>query len=74
MGDWKEIREPSDVTQAHIEEAADMRQGAYGGVRLSWNDVIDKLEASDEDWGSDMTSPAITHLKRETNKLVRERA
>jgi hypothetical protein len=69
----KEIREPGDVTEAHIEEAAEMRDGIYGGVPLDWHEVIYKLETLDEDWGDSMESPAIKHLQREVRKLLKER-
>jgi hypothetical protein len=68
----KEIREPEDVTEANIEEAVEMRQGIYGGVPLSWEDVIYRLETSDEDWGSSMESPAIKHLQKEVRRRIRE--
>lgn len=72
-GAYREIREAGDVTEAHIEEAADLREGLYGGERVPWNEVIDRIEASDEDWGTTMDSPAIKHLQRETNRVLRER-
>lgn len=74
MSEYKEIREPGDVTQAHIEEAAEMREGIYGGVPLDWQEVIDRLETSDEDWGSSMESSAIKYLQKEVRKLLRERS
>lgn len=67
------IRESADVTEAHIEDAADMREGLYGGVPSTWTEVIDRLESDREDWGSDMLSPAILHLQRETRRVLRER-
>ena len=73
MNEWTEIREAKDVTPAHIEEAADMREGLYGGYPLSWDDVISRLEGYREDWGSEMDSPAIKHLQREVRRLLRER-
>lgn len=73
MSEWIEIRTAEDVTPAHISEAADMREGLYGGSPLSWSEVIDKLEGYREDWGSDMESPAIKHLQREVRRVLRER-
>ena len=72
--EWVEIREAEDVTADHINEAADMREGLYGGDPLPWSEVIDKLEGYREDWGDKMDSPAIKHLQREVRKLLRERA
>lgn len=71
--EYVEIRTAEDVTPAHIEAAADMREGIYGGIPLSWGEVIDKLEGYREDWGSEMDSPAIKHLQREVRKLLKER-
>lgn len=70
--EWNEIREAADVTEAHIEEAVDMRSGLYGGVKLPWQDVISQLESGDDDWGDSMESPAIKHLQREVNRRIRE--
>ena len=75
MSEFREIRDRQDVTDDHVEEAADMREGMYGGERLDWDDIIDKLERnSGEDWGSEATSPAIIELKRRVRALLRERA
>jgi hypothetical protein len=71
--EYRPIRTAEDVTAAHIETAADCREGLYGGEKLSWLEVIDRVEASDEDWGSDMTSPAIKHLQREVRRVLSER-
>lgn len=71
--EWTEIRTAEDVTSEHIEEAADMREGQYGGTPLNWGEIIDKLEGGYEDWGSSIDSPAIRFLKRETNRVLRER-
>jgi len=71
--EYRLILTANDVTDAHIETAADCREGLYGGEKLPWLEVIDRVEASDEDWGSDMSSPAIKHLKREVAKILRER-
>ena len=68
-----DIRTVEDVTAGHIEEAADMRGGLYGGKPLSWMEVIDKLEGYDDDWGSSMESPAIKYLQREVRRELRER-
>lgn len=65
------IRNPADVTADHIEDAASMRAGEYGGEPLSWDEVIDRIESGDEDWGNSMDSPAIKHLQREVRKLLR---
>ena len=72
MSDYLEIREASDVTEAHIAEAMDCRSGLYGGDRLSWDETISRIEGYREDWGSSMESPAIRYLKREVNKRLRE--
>lgn len=69
----REIRLASDVTEAHIEEAADCREGLYGGVPLDWHDTIAQVEGRDEDWGDSMESEAIRYLQRETRKRLRER-
>lgn len=67
----KAIRTAADVTADHIEDAAAMRAGEYGGEPLSWEDVIDKLEQADEDWGTSMTSDAIKYLQREVRAALR---
>ena len=66
----REIRFASDITEEHVQEAADMRSGLYGGEVLSWDDVIDRLESSDEDWGNSMDSEAIKALKRRVRVLL----
>jgi len=70
----KEIREPGDVTETHIEDAVAMRLGEGGWEKMSWEDVIDRLEGLGEDWGNDMSSPAIKHLQREVRRAIREAA
>ncbi len=70
---YVEIRDASDVTDAHVEEAADCREGLYGGEPLTWLEVIDRVEGRDEDWGSDMSSPAVKELQRRTRLLLKER-
>jgi hypothetical protein len=67
----REIREPQDVTPDHIEDATSMRAGEYGGEVIPWDDVIDRLESSGEDWGSSLDSPAIKHLQREVRSALR---
>lgn len=69
---YRMIIRAEDVTQAHIDEAVDCRSGAYGGEAMPWPDVIDRIEASGEDWGSDMDSEAIRHLKKEVRNAMRE--
>jgi len=69
----KEIKDAADVTPAHIEEAADMREGQYGGYPLPWEEIIDRLQTYDEEWGSTMDSPAIKYLQSETRRVLRER-
>lgn len=68
----KQIKEASDVTPEMIEEAADMRSGLYGGYRLGWGEIVDRLETSDTDWGSSMESPAIKHLQRSVRERLRK--
>ncbi len=70
---YREIRQESDVTAEHIEEAADLREGLYGGEPVSWYETIDRIEASGEDWGQSMDTPAIKYLQRETRRVLRER-
>jgi hypothetical protein len=68
----REIRQAIDISPEHIEEAASMRAGEYGGEVLTWDEVIDRLErGSDEDWGTAMDSPAIKHLQREVRARLR---
>lgn len=73
MPEYREIRTADDVTDDHIETAADCREGLYGGEKLDWLETIDWIEGRDEDWGSDMESPAIKHLQREVRRVLRER-
>ncbi len=70
---WVEIRDREDVTDTHVEEAADCREGLYGGVPLTWDEVISRVEGRNEDWGSSMDSPAIRELQRRTRLLLKER-
>lgn len=67
------IRVPTDVTEAHIQEAADMREGLYGDRRLPWEEVIDRLEGYTEDWGDQMDSPAIRYLQQQVRRELRGR-
>jgi hypothetical protein len=68
----KEIRQPGDVTTEHVEEAASMRAGEYGGEVIPWDEIIDRLErGTDDDWGSQADSPAIKYLQREVRALLR---
>jgi hypothetical protein len=62
--EWKKIRFAGDVTDDHVAEAKDMRDGLYGDGPLPWDEVIDRIEAADEDWGDSMESKAIKELKR----------
>lgn len=71
MSEYREIWNAEDVTEAHIEEAISLRSGEYGGEVVPWDEVIDRIEASDEDWGSFSDSPAIRHLKAEVNRAIR---
>lgn len=72
--EWTEIRTAEDVTEAHVTQAADLREAEFGGSKLSWDEVVTKLEKyNDEDWGSEMTSPAIKHLQREVRKVLKDR-
>lgn len=69
MAEYKDIRTADDITDDHVQEAADARQGAYGDRPATWEEVIDRLEKwSGEDWGTDMHSEAIRALKRRVNK------
>ena len=69
----KRIETAEDITQQHINDAADMRESEYGGRHLTWEEVIYKLETSTEDWGDSMESPAIKHLQKEVKKVLKER-
>lgn len=65
MDNYKDIRLAADITDEHVQAAADEREGWQGEPPTRWTDVIDRLERdSGEDWGSDPDSEAIRELKR----------
>ncbi|MDN3259609.1 hypothetical protein QWJ26_07225 [Streptomyces sp. CSDS2] len=69
--------EAADITDEIVEMTVSVVDGWYQGSRIDWTDVLERVErytledGRGIDFGTDWTSPAITHLKRRVRAELR---